>query len=180
MDAIMIFILFILLFVFTISFMGSYLGKTRKSNSPSTPSQVPQTPDESPESLLIHCPVCGTEISRYAPSCLKCGHPICPTTNPKTVSPAAHSQTIVIQQQPTRQSNGTGTAGFVLALISLILSWVPGVGWVVWFLGFLLSFIGMFKSPRGLAITGFIISIIDLIILVAFVGSLAGIASLFL
>ena len=98
--------------------------------------------------------------------CLKCGHPICPTSNPRTTSPTDHNQTIIIQQ-PVRQSNGTGTAGFVLSLIALILSWLPGVGWVVWFLGFLLSFIGIFKSPRGLAITGFIISIIDLIILVA-------------
>ena len=48
------------------------------------------------------------------------------------------------------------------------------------FLGFILSFIGIFKSPRGLAITGFIISIIDLIILVALVGTLAGIASILL
>lgn len=85
---------------------------------------------------------------------------------------ADHNQTIIIQQPP-RQSNGTGTAGFILALISLVLSWVPGVGWIVWFLGLLLSFIGMFRTPRGLAIAGFLISIIDLIILLVFVGALA-------
>ena len=83
----------------------------------------------------------------------------------------------MIVQQIARESNGVGTAGFVLALISLLFSWLPGIGWVVWFLGFLLSFIGMFKSPRGLAIAGFLISIIDLIILVSIIG---GIASLFL
>ena len=141
--------------------------------------EMPAVETSQPEPLLIHCPACGTEISRYAPSCLKCGHPICPTSNPRTTSPTDHNQTIIIQQ-PVRQSNGTGTAGFVLSLIALILSWLPGVGWVVWFLGFLLSFIGIFKSPRGLAITGFIISIIDLIILVALVGTLAGIASILL
>lgn len=175
----MILILFIILGVLTISFVGSFFGKKSKSDSPGTPPQVPPAPDESPEPLLIHCPACGTEISRYAPSCLKCGHPICPATNPKTASLSDHNQTIIIQQ-PTRQSNGVGTAGFVLALISLFSLWVPGVSWVAWFLGFLLSFIGMFKSPRGLAIAGFIISIIDLIILLAFVSALAGIASHFL
>lgn len=173
-------IIIILLFVFAFRYLR------KKPISPTAPSQVPQTPDEmpaveisQPEPLLIHCPACGTEISRYAPSCLKCGHPIYPTSSPRIVSPADHNQTIIVQTpvHQSNQSNGTGTAGFVLALISLILSWVPGVGWVVWFLGFLLSFTGMFKSPRGLAITGFIISIIDLIILVVVIGSLAGIAS---
>ena len=128
--------------------------------------------DPEPEPLLIHCPACGTEVSRYAPACLKCGHPIHSTVQTQQAPQADHNQTIIIQQ-PSRQSNGAGTAGFILALISLVLSWVPGVGWIVWFLGFLLSFIGMFKTPRGLAITGFIISIIDLIILLVFVGALA-------
>ena len=121
-------IIIILLFVFTFRYLR------KKPISPTAPSQVPQAPDEmpavetsQPEPLLIHCPACGTEISRYAPSCLKCGHPICPTSNPRTTSPTDHNQTIIIQQ-PVRQSNGTGTAGFVLSLIALILSWLPGVG----------------------------------------------------
>lgn len=171
-------IIIILIFFFTFRYLR------KKPVSPTSPSQVPQAPNESPavevpqtEPLLIHCPACGTEISRYAPSCLKCGHPICPTT-PGAASPADHNQTIIIEQ-PARQSNGMGTAGFVLSLIALILSWLPGVGWVVWFLGLLLSFIGMFKSPRGLAVTGFIISIIDLIILVALVGTIAAVISPF-
>ncbi len=173
----------LIIIAFFLVFVLATLSLRKEVREPTAPSQVPQAPDEmpavetsQPEPLLIHCPACGTEISRYAPSCLKCGHPICPTSNPRVASPADHNQTIIIQQ-PTRQSNGTGTAGFVLALISLTLSWLPGVGWGVWLLGFLLSFIGMFKSPRGLAIAGFIISIIDLIILVALVGTLAGIAS---
>ena len=71
-------IIIILLFVFTFRYLR------KKPISPTAPSQVPQAPDEmpavetsQPEPLLIHCPACGTEISRYAPSCLKCGHPIC-------------------------------------------------------------------------------------------------------
>lgn len=115
------------------------------------------------EPLLTNCPACGAEVSRNAPVCIKCGQPIC--------SEHSASQTVVVQ---TSESNGAGTAGFVLALISLIFSWVPGVGWFIWFLGFLLSMIGMFKSPRTLAVFGFFISIIDFIILFALLGTVAG------
>ncbi len=71
--------------------------------------------------------------------------------------------TIINQIQ--RRSNGLGTAGFVIALIALFLSWIPVFGWILWFLGFLFSFIGVFKSPRGLAIAGLVISLVDLILL---------------
>lgn len=141
--------------------------------SPETSPEASQVEPSEPEPLLIHCPACGTEVSRYAPTCLKCGHPIHAAVQTQEPSQTESNQTIIIQQPPARPSNGAGTAGFVLALISLILSWMPGVGWVVWFLGFLLSFIGLFSAPRGLAVAGFIISIIDLIILLLFFGALA-------
>lgn len=78
-------------------------------------------------------------------------------------------QTIIVQNKPAK-SNGIGVAGFVLALLGLFLSWVPILGWIIWFLGFLFSLIGLFKSPRGLAIAGFVISIIGFIFLIAVVG----------
>lgn len=77
---------------------------------------------------------------------------------------------VVIQE---KQSNGLGVAGFVIALIALFLGWVPVLGWVLWSLGLILSFAGVFKKPRGLAIAGLIISMIDLLILVLFVGAIA-------
>lgn len=40
-------------------------------------------------------------------------------------------QTIIINQQERRSTNGLGTAGFILALLGLIFSWVPGLGWVL-------------------------------------------------
>lgn len=83
----------------------------------------------------------------------------------------------VIVNQSAHESNGMGTAGFILSLISFVLSWVPGIGWVVWFLGALFSFFGLFKSPRGLAVAGIIISFIDLIILMSVVGAIASIFS---
>ena len=123
-------------------------------------------------SMLIFCPACGAQISRYAPNCIKCGHPIIPISSP-TIEPTVAPQQQIVIEQPVNETNGIGTAGFILSLISLILSWVPGVGWVVWFLGCFLSFMGMFWKPRGLAVVGFLISIIGLIVLLAVVGALA-------
>ncbi len=74
-------------------------------------------------------------------------------------------QTIIINQQSPR-SNGIGVAGFVLALIALFLGWVPVWGWLLWLLGLIFSFCGIFKSPRGLAVAGLIISLVDLIFLI--------------
>ena len=82
-------------------------------------------------------------------------------------------QTIIIKER--RRTNGLGTAGFVLALIGLFVAAVPVFGWIIWLLGLIFSAIGLLKSPRGLAIAGFILSLIDLIILVAFVGVIGAI-----
>ena len=79
--------------------------------------------------------------------------------------------------QPMIQKNGVGTAGFVLALIGLFLSWVPLLGWIDWFLGAVLSVIGIFRKPRGLAIAGTVISFIDLILLITIFGGLAAIGA---
>ncbi|MDR0419608.1 MAG: hypothetical protein LBH34_05300 [Prevotellaceae bacterium] len=86
-------------------------------------------------------------------------------------------QTIVINQVAYK-SNSVGTAGFVLALIALVICWVPVAGWITWVLGLILSFVGVFKSPKGLAIAGLIISLIDVILLIAVVGIIAGFAGM--
>ena len=70
-------------------------------------------------------------------------------------------QTLLIREQRLK-SNGMGTAGFVLALLSLLLAWVPVLGWILWLLGVVFSLIGLFKSPRGLAIVGIVLSLIVL------------------
>ena len=72
-----------------------------------------------------------------------------------------HVQTILIREQRYK-SNGLGTAGFITSLLGLLLSWVPVLGWILWLVGALLSLIGVFKSPRGLTITGIILSLITL------------------
>ena len=128
------------------------------------------------------CPYCGEEISIHAKKCIHCKEWIeTPECRPAPVSArirqpnyaqqSQYRQQIVINQPA--QKNGLGTAGFVIALIAMVFCWVPGVQWILWFLGFLFSFIGIFKKPRGLAIAGFILSIIDVIIIIAIVGSVA-------
>lgn len=84
-----------------------------------------------------------------------------------------------------RESNGIGTAGFILSIITLILGWIPIFGWIIWLLGLIFSFAGLFRRPRGLAIAGFVVSLIDLICilfvfaLIAAALGIAGAATLF-
>ena len=78
-------------------------------------------------------------------------------------------QTIIIREE-SRKSNGLGTAGFVLALLARLGCWIPVLNWILWLLGFIFSFIGIFKSPRGLAIAGLCISLVDLIPLILLLG----------
>ena len=55
----------------------------------------------------------------------------------------------------------------MLSIIGLVLCWVPFADFILWFLGFLFSFIGMFKRPKGVAIAGLVISIVCLVVLIA-------------
>lgn len=86
-------------------------------------------------------------------------------------SNGTNNQTTVIVQQ-SGKSNGLGTAGFVLALLAIFFGWIPGFGWILWFLGLIFSFCGIFKSPRGLAITGLVLSFIGLLILIVLFGAI--------
>lgn len=74
-----------------------------------------------------------------------------------------------------QKRNPLGTAGFVIALVAVFLSWIPVVGWILWLLGAIFSVVGIFKSPKGLAIAGTVISFIDLIIIVLLATIIAGI-----
>ena len=75
------------------------------------------------------------------------------------------------------KSNGMGTAGFVLALLALFLGWVPVVGWILWVLGLIFSCVGVFRTPKGLAIAGLIISLLGVILLLfVFAGLFAAAA----
>lgn len=85
-------------------------------------------------------------------------------------------QQVFINQQGGRNTNGMGTAGFVLALIALLVGWVPGLGWICWLLGLIFSCVGMARMPKGLAIAGLVISVFGLVLILVLTG--AGIALL--
>ena len=65
---------------------------------------------------------------------------------------------------PCKKSNGCGKAGLALSILGVIFCWVPILGWAFMPLAFLFSFIGVFRSPRGQAIAGLIISGIALLL----------------
>lgn len=90
-----------------------------------------------------------------------------------SVNQPAQQTQVFIQQQEQKPSNGLGTTGFVLSLLAIFLCWVPVLSWILWILGLIFSFIGVFKRPRGLAITGLILSLLGLILLIAVVGAVA-------
>ena len=75
------------------------------------------------------------------------------------------------QAPQEKKKNGIGTAGFVLAIIAFCFCWLPIVNLILWFLGCLLSFIGVFKKPRALAIAGLIISSILIIVILTVFGA---------
>jgi hypothetical protein len=82
-----------------------------------------------------------------------------------------NQQPIIVNVHEKKQ-NGLGVAGFVLALLGLLLGWIPVAGWILWVLGLIFSFIGIFRAPRGLAIAGLVISCLSLIFLIFLVSAL--------
>lgn len=86
-------------------------------------------------------------------------------------------QTIIVNKREIK-SNGIGTAGFVLALIALFFGWVPVLGWIVWVLGLIFSFVGIFKVPRGMAIAGLVISLFGILLLIVVFGGMIAAFSL--
>lgn len=71
------------------------------------------------------------------------------------------------------KSNDIGLIGFCISLLALFLFWFPIFGWPLWVVGLALSFIGVFKEPRGFSIAGLVISFVGLIMLILFITVLA-------
>ena len=60
---------------------------------------------------------------------------------------------------------------------TIIVGWVPVVGWILWVLGLIFSCVGVFRTPKGLAIAGLIISLLGVILLLfVFAGLFAAAA----
>ncbi len=87
-----------------------------------------------------------------------------------------------IQIVDTR-SNGIGTAGFVLALLTLFLGWIPVLGWIMWLLGLIFSALGISKAKKvkkgmGLSVAGLVISLLGVVVVFIVAGALAAILGL--
>lgn len=103
---------------------------------------------------------------------------VMPPPMPQAANAAAPQSSVIYVNQPAQQqeekSNACGVAGLVFSIIALFTSFVPGLSWLIWFLGFLLSLIGVFKEPRGTAIAGLVISLLGGFFVQAIFGSLFG------
>lgn len=79
--------------------------------------------------------------------------------------------------------NGMATAGFVLALITIFLGWIPVLGWIIWLLGLIFSSVGLAKAKKvegkgkGLAIAGLVISLIGIAFLILLAVGLLGLGA---
>lgn len=79
--------------------------------------------------------------------------------------------------------NGMATAGFVLALVTIFLGWIPVLGWIIWLLGLIFSSVGLAKAKKvggkgkGLAIAGLVISLIGIAVLLLLTLGLLGLGA---
>ena len=141
------------------------------------------------------CKYCGKELQPDAAFCSACGKPQNNVSIQQPIAQVAQQPVIrpyvaQVYQQPQPvvapnvstntttvvveggHSNGMGTAGFIIALLGLVFCWIPVVDIILWFLGLIFSVIGLFKAPRGLAITGCVLSLILILVIVAIWGSI--------
>ena len=84
------------------------------------------------------------------------------------------------QPKPKKKgSNVMGILGFVFSLLAYLLSFIGGQ-LIFWPLGLVFSIIGLFKAPRTFAITGFILSIIYIIVFLMVIFLFATVAGSFM
>ena len=76
--------------------------------------------------------------------------------------PSPQGPSVVVVQAPSRETNRLGVLGFVISVIGFLTCGFASP------IGLILSFIGMFFEPRGLAIAGFILGVLGLSWLILF------------
>ena len=140
------------------------------------------------------CKYCGKDLQPGATFCSSCGKPQgnVPIQQPPVQmmqQPVAQPYIVSTYQQPqpavapnvsntttvvveSSHSNSMGIAGFVMALLGLVFFWIPFVNLILWLLGLIFSFVGLFKAPRSMAIAGLVLSLIIIFIIIVFWGTI--------
>lgn len=60
-----------------------------------------------------------------------------------------------------KEYNGIGITGFVLSIVSVVVSFTSLFSVIFWILGIIFSIMGLFQKPKGYAIAGTIISAVS-------------------
>jgi len=85
------------------------------------------------------------------------------TPPPPPGPPQQQPQQIIVQ----KGGNGLGTAGFVCAVIALVLSIIPIINLLSFplaLIGIILAGVGITRQPRGLAIAGVVCGVLAIIV----------------
>ncbi len=128
----------------------------------------------------MYCQVCGKENNDKAKFCLGCGASLNADSIASNYEPAPATAPAPVQVAPSHTQEGIsidaglknmmgaakkntiGTVGFVLALISVYLYWVPIIGQIMWLLGIIFCVVGVYKTPKVLSTAGLALSYIVL------------------
>ncbi|MBQ9805071.1 MAG: DUF4190 domain-containing protein [Clostridia bacterium] len=107
----------------------------------------------------MNCKNCGTELSEGTPFCTSCG-------TPTEEEPTVQKTSVAEKDAPAvKKYAGKAIAGFVLALVGIVVAAIPcGIlGLVFSALAMKITETAQYKG-RGLAISGLVISIIDIVL----------------
>lgn len=145
---------------------------------------------------MVRCPRCSTLVEKPAygsPVCTNCGFgssggapaaPPAPPADPYAQDAGYGGQGF--SSPPSgygapvqKKTSGMAVAGFVLAIVSWCIGWIPYIGFaafITWILGLIFSIVGMSQTKndpnlggRGLAIAGLVISLIGVVFLILMV-----------
>ena len=116
----------------------------------------------------MYCNKCGSNIPDDSAFCPVCGASFADFTTQKSIQDIPQSTQpipviVTSQAQKVSRSNGMGTAGLILGIAGMFLSWLPYVGWIIPLLGLIFSIVGLTKrnTVKGAAIAGLILSILS-------------------
>ena len=122
------------------------------------------------------CSACGSPVLPGAAFCSACGAPLKANVVPPQQPDVQHVDVVEEEEieipQP-RQRNTLGLVSFIMTMASLVVflySSYVGLGFLLCMIfcpvTLILSFIALFKKPRGFAVAAFIVSLVECLILV--------------